>query len=299
MIVRERPNAVKLFFILKGAVVQRVWPQLLAVGILSGLIVTAHRLEPTFVPGVNPAAFALIGISISIFLSFRNSASYDRWWEARQQWGQIIQSARDIARQTATLDGDAPVATPARRALLEAVIAYAKACVAQLHQEEPKRSTPPTPLETISVPDAILTGMAKQISQLLHEGRLAAIEAHVLNESLTRMSHSFVACERLANTPLPFAYTLLLHRTAYIFCLLLPFGLADSMGWFTPLAVMLVAYTFFGLDALADELEQPFGDMPNDLPLLAYAITIERAMLAAMGETDLPPAAQPVDYILV
>ncbi|WP_434287130.1 bestrophin family protein [Celeribacter sp. SCSIO 80788] len=298
MIVRERPNAFVLFFILKGAVVHRIWPQLLGVGILSGIIVTAHRLEPLFVPGVNPAAFALIGISISIFLSFRNSASYERWWEARQQWGLIIQSSRDIARQSAILDGDAPVASPARRALLEPLIAYAKACVAQLHQEELPYSAPVTPQGQISAPDAILTGLAKQVSQHLHAGRLAPVEAHLLNESLTRLSHAFVACERLANTPLPFAYTLLLHRTAYIFCLMLPFGLADSIGWFTPLAVMLVAYTFFGLDALADELEQPFGQMPNDLPLIAYSVVIERAMLAAMGEKDLPPAAEPHDYIL-
>ena len=100
------------------------------------------------------------------------------------------------------------------------------------------------------------------------------------------------------NTPLPFAYTLLLHRTAYLFCFILPFGFADTLGWATPLAAMLVAYTFFGLDALGEELEEPFGLMPNNLPISAYATTIEIHLRSALGETDLPPMPVPIDYVL-
>jgi putative membrane protein len=105
------------------------------------------------------------------------------------------------------------------------------------------------------------------------------------------------ACERIRLTPLPFAYTVLLHRTAYLFCLLLPFGLADTLGWFTPVLAGAVAYTFFGLDLLGDELEEPFGTAPNDLPLLALARTAERNLLEALGEPQ-PESLQPVDFVL-
>lgn len=297
MIVRERPNALMLFFILKGALVQRIWPQLVGVGLLSLSIVAAHRQSPGFVPGVNPAPFALIGVALSIFLSFRNSASYDRWWEARRQWGQIIQTARDIARQTEILDTEASGASPERREILGHVIEFAQTAVRQLRRET-QATSQDSARHLVSPADAILTDIARWIGQMLRSGRLAPVEAYALNESLTRLTHALVACERLANTPVPFAYTLLLHRTAYLFCFMLPFGLADSLGWATPLAVMLVAYTFFGLDALAEELEEPFGLMPNDLPLSAYAITIERHLRAAMGETDLPPAPEPIDFLL-
>ncbi|MET3352779.1 UNVERIFIED_ORG: putative membrane chloride channel (bestrophin family) [Xanthobacter viscosus] len=98
---------------------------------------------------------------------------------------------------------------------------------------------------------------------------------------------------------MPFGYALLLHRTAYLFCFLLPFGFADVLGWGTPLAAALVAYTFFGLDALGGELEEPFGTLPNDLPIAALATAIEIILREGMGERDLPVALEPVDFMLL
>ncbi|WP_395837067.1 bestrophin family ion channel [Cystobacter fuscus] len=91
--------------------------------------------------------------------------------------------------------------------------------------------------------------------------------------------------------------TVLLHRTAYLFCLLLPFGLAEAMGWFAPVLAAMIAYTFFGLDRLSDELEEPFGDAPNDLPVLALARTGEINLLEALGEPQ-PEPLRPQDFIL-
>ena len=105
------------------------------------------------------------------------------------------------------------------------------------------------------------------------------------------------ASERLASTPLPFAYTLLTHRTAYLYCYLLPFGLVGSMGWMTPVFTVIVAYTFFGLDALAQELETPFGDQPNHLPLDAMCRVNDISIAESLGE-PLPEPLQPVDHRL-
>jgi ion channel-forming bestrophin family protein len=105
-------------------------------------------------------------------------------------------------------------------------------------------------------------------------------------------------CERIASTPGPFAYSLLLHRTALIFCVTLPFALAGSLGWWTLLPVLLVAYTFFGLDALGHQLEDPFGLEPNALPLDAMRRMIERELLALLGERDLPPPIEPHENVL-
>lgn len=287
MIVRDRPSVWQLFYVLRGSLLPRIWPQIAGVGILSLVIVAAHKLAPHLVPSMSAAPFALLGIAISVFLSFRNSASHDRWWEARKLWGQIIQTARDIARQTAHLDAEARC--PARRAILQSVIGFAADTARQLR-------TPATAIPNSA--DAQLTEAALVVARLSRDDRLTLVETHALTESLTRLSHALVGCERLANTPLPFAYTLLLHRTAYLFCFMMPFGFADNLGWVTPLATMLVAYTFFGLDALGDELEEPFGLDQNDLPIAAYATIVEITLRAALGETDLPPLPQPVDYVL-
>lgn len=284
MIVRKKPGILALFFVVRGSVIQRVWPQALGVGVMSAVIVAMHRDVPQVVPGLSSAPFALMGIALSIFLSFRNSASYDRWWEGRKLWGQIIQTARDMARQTAVLGEGAE-----RRTLLMAVVTFATRAKAQLRGAA-------TPDEATA--DMALADAERVISDLERAGRLTLSEALVARESLLRFAQSLVACERLANTPLPFAYTLLLHRTAYIFCFVMPFGFADTLGWLTPIATALVGYTFFGLDALAEELEEPFGTRPNALPLDAYATAVEIAMRRALGETDLPVMPEPVHYVL-
>jgi len=71
------------------------------------------------------------------------------------------------------------------------------------------------------------------------------------------------SCERIRSTPIPFSYSLLLHRTAYLYCFLLPFGLVDSLGFMTPFVVAIVAYTFFGLDALATRSRNRSAKMPT------------------------------------
>jgi putative membrane protein len=85
---------------------------------------------------------------------------------------------------------------------------------------------------------------------------------------------------------------LLLLRSAYVFCLLLPFGMAPSLGWFTPVLTAVVAYSFFGLDALSAELEDPFGMEANDLPLDRMCRICEISVFEALGET--PPEPEKV-----
>ncbi len=80
---------------------------------------------------------------------------------------------------------------------------------------------------------------------------------------------------KLAVTGLPirpfhFAYSVLLNRTVYFFCFMLPFSLGSLLGLATPLLVGILAYTFLGLDALSSEIEEPFGTQSNDLPLRCY-----------------------------
>jgi ion channel-forming bestrophin family protein len=58
--------------------------------------------------------------------------------------------------------------------------------------------------------------------------------------------------------------------------------------------VAIVAYTFFGLDALGDEIEEPFGLSDNHLPLDALCREIEISLLQALEAPDLPPPLEPV-----
>ncbi|EBH0564262.1 hypothetical protein FJ839_00295 [Salmonella enterica] len=102
------------------------------------------------------------------------------------------------------------------------------------------------------------------------------------------MSSVLAGCERIANTPVPFAYTLILHRTVYLFCIMLPFALVVDLHYMTPFISVLISYTFIALDALAEELEDPFGTENNDLPLDAICNAIEIDLLQMNDERDIP-----------
>lgn len=305
MIVRERPSLLRLFFILRGSVIVRIYPQMLVVFLLSCLTVTLHHNYPRAVPAMHSAPFSLLGIALSIFLGFRNNASYDRWWEARKDWGQLICTMRDFARQTQLLPDDAE-GTTQRRALLQPCIAFAHMLVDHLRPQDPRgKATPWLPPElqpllatSRNAPDLVLRHVGAQVAHLRRQQHISDIEYSLLDASVGRMSAILAACERIRNTPVPFGYTLLLHRTAYLFCFLLPFGFVDTLSWATPFAATLVAYTFFGLDSLGEELEEPFGNLPNDLPIAALADVIEINLREALGDTNLPPLPTPVNDIL-
>lgn len=101
-----------------------------------------------------------------------------------------------------------------------------------------------------------------------------------------------------SNTPVPFAYSLLVHRTAHIFCLLQPFGFTDALGWATTFMTLLVAYAFFDLNALGDELEDPFGTEDNDLAIQFLAETIEVGLREAFVDTGLQAPLNPGGHVL-
>jgi putative membrane protein len=307
MIVRPRPPLWKLFFILNGSIVTRILPQIFAVFVLSLVVVWAHRAFPGWVPAFNNGtAFALLGIALSIFLGFRNNACYDRWWEARKVWGKLVHVARSFARQTMVLD-QLPGAEGARAKLLHYVIAFTQSMVPHLRPDDGQAkahkwlNSDEQAAFTASRngPDFILRKIGEILAELRGAGRVDAIDFQTLDETVKSLSEVQAACERLRFTPVPFGYTLLLHRTAYLFCFFIPFGFADMLGWGTPFATTLVAYTFFGLDALGDELEEPFGTLPNDLAIGAIADTIEINLREALGETNLPDLPQPKDYLLM
>jgi putative membrane protein len=307
MIVRDRPSPLRLFLIVRGSVLPSIWKSLLGTTLLA-LAVTwtqgtlwGHKIAVGAIP------FTLMGLPLAIFLGFRNNAAYDRYWEGRKQWGELVLRSRNLARQCLSLvqlGGTADNDAPAR--MIRRAIAYAHALRHRLRRSEPAPDLAPW-LEAAewervrllpNLPHALMLEMGADLALCLRERRIDPCLLPAIDASLSAMTGVAAACERIHGTPIPFSYSLLLHRTAYLYCVLLPFGLVDAIGDLTPLVTALVAYTFFGLDALGDEIEEPFGTADHDLPLDAICRTIEIDLRMALGDTALPPPLLPVDYRL-
>ena len=297
MIVRGRPRLLEVMFAVKGSILPVILGRLIFLTVVSGAAVVIEQIYPSPMRHLSAVPFTLIGLALSIFMSFRNGACYDRWWEARKLWGQLIIDMRSFSRQVSGL------ALAERRPMLTALCGFANGLAARLRDQDEVAAIAPWlethwPAAPPNPTDSVLSSVGAKCLALKHAGQISEIHYSVLEIQLTSLSFVQASCERIKSTPVPFAYALLLHRTAYLFCLLLPFALAPALGWWTPLPVVIVGYAFFGLDALGDQLEDPFGLDANDLPLEAMVRIVERDLLFALGETELPPPLLPVGYLL-
>ncbi|KQP51462.1 bestrophin [Methylobacterium sp. Leaf399] len=305
MVVRSRPNLFVVLFALQGSILPRVAPKILGISATALAVVAIERAFPELFPvGPGIAPFTLIGLALSIFLSFRNGACYDRWWEGRRAWGSLILEVRGLARLLPAVLGPEQEALSQRS--LRRACGFAHALHASLRgtgdeAEVARAWLPAAEAEALAhspnPANAILAGLGGDFGRAFRAGNLSDIVLGMLEQKVAALAQVQVVCERIQGTPLPFAYTLLLYRTAWLYCLLLPFGLAGTLGWATPVATALVAYTFFGLDALGDELEEPFGTEPNDLPLDAMLRQVESIVRDALGEA-LPPPVRPEKSVL-
>jgi putative membrane protein len=298
MIVRPKPNLIGVLTSLKGSIAKRIAMRALMVTLLASAIVLVETMHPSYFSKVSATPFTLLGLSLSIFMSFRNNACYDRWYEGRKAWGDMIVEIRSMIRETQVIKDASE-----RHKILSNLCGFAHALNAKLRSESELAASGdwlnPMPNGiTTDISGRILTQVGQQCSMLGESGAISEWRYTLMANHLTRLTQAQAVCERIKHTPLPFPYTLLLHRTTYLFCILLPFAMAEPLGWLTPIFTAIVSYTFFGLDAIGDELEDPFGRDENDLPTDALVRTIERDVLAALGVTQLPPQLEPVDYVL-
>ena len=313
MILRGRPSGFTLFFIFRGSVLSQIWGVLL-VNIALATLVTMNngdlfRLKIT----LTSIPFSLIGLPLAIFLGFRNNAAYDRYCEGRKLWGDIVLQSRNFSRQCLSLIAHPESLKPdsglndVRIRMIYRTIAFAHALRHLLRNTDARNELEPliVPSEwqnmnhASNLPDYLMHRMGNDLQICLTENRLDGCLASTIDSTLCSLTAAAAACERIKGTPIPFSYTLMLHRTAYLYCFLLPFGLVDTIGFMTPFVVGIVAYTIFGLDALGDEIEEPFGNLPNDLALDAICRSIEINLRESIGEDHQLAALAPVDFCLM
>jgi putative membrane protein len=145
---------------------------------------------------------------------------------------------------------------------------------------------------------AILHRLGRDIGTAFEKGWLDAHHATLLEQTVVQITDVVGACERIKNTPTPISYVLFIHRAVAIYCFLLPFGVLDTVKALTPVVVFFVSYALFSLDAIGDELDDPFRRTPNGLPLSTIARNIEIFVRTRLGEKDLPAKIQPVDGVV-
>lgn len=285
MIVRPKKNWFSMLFVWNGSVLQTIIPQLLFLAVVSSFaVLTQGRILGEKIP-LNTAPFTLFGVALTIFLAFRNNASYERFKEARHLWGNVLIASRSLTSQILCYVHEGGGSDRAQ--LVNGLIAFVYALKHQLRHTDPTqdlvrilgRDTADRFRSKHYQPIAILNDIRGKLGRLQSGERVSDTKLWMFDGQINELEKTVGGCERIASTPIPFSYGVLLHRTVYAYCIMLPFGLVDSTELFTPIISVFVAYTLIALEAIADEVSEPFGVAPNALALDAITRNIERSLL--------------------
>lgn len=258
----------------------QILPALLLVLIISTAFSSLIYFNVIKIATFPTISFSIFGVILSIFLGFKNTACYDRWWEARKLWGTLIASSRHILRETLLLTKSYRILILNYLILFSSILRYRLRNIplnADLLSNYSFLSDSDIKilLEQKNPPQFILEKIQHVLITALKEQAVTDIIYNQINTHITDLGNVQAGCDRIKDSPLPYSYSVLLHRAVYCFCFTLPFSLETTLGIGTPFLVGLIAYLFLGLDALSTQLEEPFNLNINGLPLDKMVSNIE------------------------
>ncbi len=217
------------------------------------------------------AMHSLLGIVLGLFLVFRTNTAYDRWWEGRRLWGSMVNSTRNLALK---LSAYVSREHPEERAWFAAMIpnfAYAT-------KEHLRRNSRPEEMQSVSEnfiddlqnfehkPNRISALLYERVNGLYKAGVLTGDQLITVDKELKDLIDIMGGCERIRNTPIPYSYMMYIKKFIFIYIITLPFGFLTDSGYFTILIVLLITFVLMSVELIAEEIEDPFGHDPNDLP---------------------------------
>jgi len=224
---------------------------------------------------------SLLGFVISLLLVFRTNTAYDRWWDGRKLWGELVNNSRNLMLKIHALVPSENRQYSNQFRIL--ITNYAFALKEHLRggiKTEQMEDHPQLSLMELKTynhaPNRIALQLYTDANTLLKEGIISQEQLLSLNEELRSFTNIAGGCERIKKTPIPYSYSSFIKRIIFIYVLTLPLGLMNDLKWATVPIVLFVFYAFASLELLAEEIEDPFGHEQNDLPTDNLADTIKK-----------------------
>ncbi|WP_256008947.1 bestrophin family protein [Desertivirga xinjiangensis] len=258
-----------IFRFTKEDTLRKLMPLMLSVGLYSGLVayleIEFMQLSKTSYISNIGLMHSVLGFVISLLLVFRTNTAYDRWWEGRKLWGQLTNNSRNFAIKLHSFIKQEEDIHFFRLMIPN----YAFALKNHLRENENF-----TELDAVldlkrnhHLPNQIATKIFKRLSDLQAQNKLSAEQLWLVNEEFKSLTDICGACERIKNTPIPFTYSVFIKKFIFLYVLTLPFGWVYSLGYFIIPVIMFILYAFASLELIAEEIENPFGTDPDDLPI--------------------------------
>ncbi|CZT23479.1 related to membrane protein [Ramularia collo-cygni] len=238
-----------------------------------------------------------LSIVVGLMLVFRNSTSYDRFWQGNQLFTTVSTNIRNLTRSclACSYSSKGPPPTASERAdtdrAVRILLALIYATKNHLRAEWgghmpplllPRSEAERVRRESVSVHkpeyDELLPpgtrgheesglGLVLQLSiqieayiKRAHDrGWLHSPQASQMQVQLNSLIAAYGTMETIHLTPLPVAYLIHMRQVLALFCCVLPFAWVTEMGWWSVLMVTFVSFTLYGIEAIGKQLEDPFG----------------------------------------
>ena len=243
-------------------------------------------LHPSVLSGKQEWADELVVVNtavLGLLISFRTKIAYDRWWEGRLLWGQLVNHSRNLclkARELAALGA-------AERLALAALVAGFPVALMR-HLRGPVRLSEVPGFETdpaapVHVPAHIAGKVIATVAGWRAAGRIDGYTHLMLDAHTTALMDVCGACERVRNTPLPASYLSLLRHGLVLGLAFTPWALVQTLGALIIPVQAAAVYFLFGIELTAEAVEEPFGSDGDDLPLEAFCETIRTSAEDILG----------------
>ena len=281
----EKLSWVQLALRWRGSVAPRVLPGVLLCGGLGFLV---SLLDYLGLP-ISWQGFDIVITNVSynlvlgLLLVFRTNTAYERFWEGRKAWATLTANIRNLGYLIWVAIAEAePTDREKKVSTLRLLTAVAIATKLQLQQqpinsELEERMTPDQFLKLKTVKSTQLqlaVWIGDYIQQQYKRNLVNANQLTAMNVLVNGLLEAITTCERILETPIPLAYAIYLKRLLLIYCISLPFQVGNNLNWWTGPIVTILSFVVLGIEEIGTEIENPFGDDANDLPLEEFCTMI-------------------------
>lgn len=277
---------------IKGAIHRDIALPVFVHAAFTTLIVFLHvRLQHNF--GLPSSVVSSLSIVVGLMLVFRNQTAYQRFWDGRNNFATIITSVRNLMRSFLVCSGgpggiNSAQLTAAERADVErtarALMAVPDSIKNTLRTEWGALDTAadqygqgllPQGLrahedEGLALPVQLMFLVEAFIARGQAKGWFHAPQASQLTVQVNTLMDAFGKMETIRLTQFPVAILIHQRQVLALFGCVLPFAVVDESHWWSVLIVALIMFTLYGIEAIACQLEDPFGYDRNDIKMVCH-----------------------------
>ena len=221
---------------------------------------------------------SLLGFVLSLLLVFRTNTAYDRLGEGRKLWGKLVNDSRNFVIKINSILPENDVKNRTQ------IAKYLRFFPYFLTNHLSKESTRLVLDEAFSdlqkelqhhPPAELVFLLTKKLYQLKKENKISDTEMLFLDTQLSGFLDVCGGCERIKNTPIPYSYSSFIKKFIIFYVMALPVANVVNLGCFMIPITMFVYYVLMSLELIAEEIEDPFNNDENDIPMEAISQNIE------------------------